>query len=395
VVSFLRLRRAERNSVSRRTIFLPVLLLALASSLLLALLVTSSAGSAPSTTCSAAQKAQRQAAVRAYQAKMQAARKAYFKTHKRVSLRAAFVKTQQAKLTRLRQAAACVVSQPAPPSSSPATTPTATTATGPVPAPPPGANEPFSFDSGITPADQDQITGDVAYAVQDEALLLGAPITSVSTFVSSSPNWLADQECRFWGHGGDCVQQVEHRWASGGTTAVGGTGGIFLYWAAPSWGYGASENQKIIAHELFHVFQYQLDKLVNNGSTPSSQVRPSGPVWLDEGAPEMVGYHVAADRRLFPSYASVLANQISRAKQISTPLSSLQTHDEAQIPSVYSLFHVAVDHLVSIGPAGLPALTAYYNALGAGMAWQDAFQAAFGMSVDAYYANFAAYRAGL
>ena len=68
----------------------------------------------------------------------------------------------------------------------------------------------------------------------------------------------------------------------------------------------------------------------------------------------MVGYRVAADRRLFPSYASVLTNQISRAKQISTPLSSLQTRDEAQIPGVYSLFHVAVDHLVSITPAGLP-----------------------------------------
>jgi hypothetical protein len=109
----------------------------------------------------------------------------------------------------------------------------------------------------------------------------------------------------------------------------------------------------------------------------------------------MVGYRVAADRRLFPSYTSVLTNQISRAKQISTPLSSLQTRDEAQIPNVYSLFHVAVDHLVSITPAGLPALTTYLNMLGAGMAWQDAFRAAFGMSVEAYYANFATYRAGL
>jgi hypothetical protein len=50
---------------------------------------------------------------------------------------------------------------------------------------------------------------------------------------------------------------------------------------------------------------------------------------------------------------------------------------------------------VSITPAGLPALTTYLNALGAGTAWQDAFRAAFGMSVEAYYANFAAYRAGL
>jgi hypothetical protein len=29
------------------------------------------------------------------------------------------------------------------------------------------------------------------------------------------------------------------------------------------------------------------------------------------------------------------------------------------------------------------------------MAWRDAFKTAFGMSVEAYYTNFAAYRAGL
>ena len=121
----------------------------------------------------------------------------------------------------------------------------------------------------------------------------------------------------------------------------------------------------------------------------------SGPIWLLEGSAEMVGYRVAVDRRLFPSYASVLAGQISSAKQIGTPLSSLQTYDEAQIPNVYGLFSVAVDHLVTVAPGGLPALTAYYSGLGAGMVWQDAFRAAFGLSIDAYYANFAAYRAGL
>lgn len=367
-------------------------MLVLASSLLLALLVVPTAGTAPGATCTAAQKAQRQTAVRTYQRTMRAARRVYFKAHEQAKLRVAFVKLQQRKLARLRHAAACVVPQPAPPPP-PATT---TTDTGPIPAPPPSPNELFYFDGAITPADQDEIKGDVAYALQDEGVLLGAPVTSVSTFASTSPDWLADQECRFIGHNDDgCLQNVRQRWASGGTTAVGGTGAIFLDWANPNWRYGAGENQKILAHELFHVFQYQLDKLVNNGSTPSSQVRPSGPVWLDEGAPEMVGYRVATDRRLFPSYAGVLAGQISRAKQISTPLSSLQTRDGAQIPGVYSLFHVAVDHLVNITPTGIGSLTTYLNKLGAGMTWQDAFRTAFGMTVEEYYANFAAYRAGL
>jgi hypothetical protein len=366
--------------VPRRIILPPLILLALASSLLLALLATSAAGSAAGTSCTAAQKAQRQAVLRAYQRKMPAARKAYFKAHAQASLRAAFVKAQQAKLARLRRAAACVVSQPAPPPP-----------TGPVPAPSPGPNELFNFDSGITAADQDEIKGDVAYAVQDEAALLGAPISAVTTFASTNPEWLADHECRFLQLRDDnCVQHVQQRYAGGGSGEAG-PGGLFLNWAAPSWRYDAGQNQKIIAHELFHVFQYQLDKVSVNGGD-DSHVPPGGPVWLLEGSAETVGYRVAADRRLVASSA---AGEISRAKQISTPLSSLERYADVQIPNVYSLFHVAVDHLVSITPAGVPALTTYFNAIGGGMAWQDAFRAAFGVSVEAYYANFAAYWAGL
>jgi hypothetical protein len=371
------------ESVTRRSIFLP-LLLGLASSLLFALLGVSTAGSAPGTSCTAAEKAQRQAVLRAYQRTMSASRNAYFKTHKQESLRAAFVKAQHAKLASLSRAAACVVSQPVPPASP-------LPPTGPVPAPPPGPNEFFTFDSGITAADEDEIKGDVAYAVQDEAALLGVPISAVTTFVSTNPGWLADQECRFLQLRDDnCVQHVQQRYAGGGSGEAG-PGGLFLNWAAPSWRYDAGQNQKITAHELFHVFQYQLDKVsVNSGD--DSHVPPGGPAWLLEGSAETVGYRVAADRRLVASSA---AGEISRAKQISTPLSSLERYADIQIPNVYSLFHVAVDHLVTITPAGVPALTTYFNVIGGGMAWQDAFRAAFGMSVEAYYANFAAYRAGL
>jgi hypothetical protein len=323
--------------------------------------------------CTAAQQSARQAALRAYQKRMIAQRRAYFRTHASPKLRRAFVKKQRVRLKALQAAAACTVPPPVD--------------TGPVPAPPPGPNTSFTFGGEMSAAAQDEIKGDVAYAMQDEAVLLGAPITSVATFASSNPDWLADQLCRFIGAGSKCFSYA------GGPAATSSHGGIFLNWASLSWTSGAPQNQKIIAHELFHVFQYQLDKLFAAHES-SSRVYLSGPVWLLEGSAEMVGYRVAVDRRLFPSYASVLAGQISRAKQIGTPLSSLETYDEAQIPNVYGLFSVAVDHLVTVAPGGLLALTGYYNALGAGMVWQDAFRAAFGMSIEAYYANFAAYRTG-
>jgi hypothetical protein len=343
--------------------------------------------------CTSSQKRRRTRALAAYKRDMGVARRAYFRGHRNAKARKAFVKQQQATLKALQRAAACRVRSTEPPPSPPPPPPPPPP--GPVPAPPPAPSEHFYFDGGITGADQDEIKGDVAYAVQDEAVLLGSPITSVSTFAATSPDWLADQECRFLKLGDDnCVQRVQQRYAGGASTGEAGPGGIFLYWPAPSWRYGPALNQKIIAHELFHVFQWQLDKVsVNSGD--DSHVPPSGPVWLAEGSAEMVGYRVAVDRRLFPSYANELTGQIREAKTISTPLSSLEKRADVQIPNVYTVFHVAVDHLVSITPAGLPALTTYLDAIGAGMAWQDAFRAAFGMSVDAYYSNFAAYRAGL
>ena len=40
-------------------------------------------------------------------------------------------------------------------------------------------------------------------------------------------------------------------------------------------------------------------------------------------------------------------------------------------------------------------MLSYFESIGRGIAWEGAFTAAFGKTVDAFYAEFAAYRAGL
>ena len=72
--------------------------------------------------CTAAQKAARLAALRAFQKRMIAQRRAYFRAHASVKLRRAFVKRQQARLKVLKAAAACTVALPAPPPTTPADT---------------------------------------------------------------------------------------------------------------------------------------------------------------------------------------------------------------------------------------------------------------------------------
>lgn len=246
----------------------------------------------------------------------------------------------------------------------------------------------------MTQSAQDLIAGDVAFAAEDENRLVGIQLDKVTVFASTDAAWLAERQCGLYGFGGSCVSDTAAFYASGNSAAQGGPGAVFLYWAASSWQFGNGASQKIIAHELFHVLQYQTDHLTNAGQTPFDQVRPTGPVWLDEGTPEMIGYHVMADREL-ANYASALAAQITATKQITAPLDQLERLSQTNIPNVYSLFALSVDHLVKTVPAGLSALATYYRALGSGAAWPQAFTQAFGMSVTEYYASFAAYRSTL
>jgi hypothetical protein len=339
---------------------------------------------AGSSTCTTAEKAHYKAAADAYARRMPQDRARYFKSHKSAKLRAAFVKRQKAKLKALRLKQACDDSAP------PQQTPPPIDLN-----PSPSANETFTFGPGMSASDQQLIEGDIAFAAEDENRLVGLALDKVRVFASTDANWLAAQQCGFNGYGGDCVSATARFYASGNSTAQGGPGAaVFLYWASSSWQGGAAATQKIIAHELFHVLQYQADHLVHAAETPFDQVRATGPVWLDEGAPELIGFHVMADRQL-GSYAGNLAGLIAAAKRIGAPLNELDRLSRTNIPGVYSLFAVAVDHLVNVVPAGVPAVAAYYRALGAGALWPDAFNQTFGMSVADYYAAFSDYRAKL
>jgi hypothetical protein len=333
--------------------------------------------------CTSAEKLRYQAAATLYARHMAQDRARYFRVHKSGKLRAAFVKKQNAKLRALRLKANCDDSAP------------------PEPLPPkidlnpaPSANELFVFGPEM-PADAQQlIKGDIAFAAEDEARLVGLSLDKVTVFASTDANWLAGKQCGVFGAGGDCVSATAAFYSSGNSTAQGGPAAVFIYWAASAWSGDAATKQKIIAHELFHALQYQTHHLVGAARTPFDQIRATGPVWLDEGAPEMVGFRVMADR-LLGSYAVALGNQSAVTKRIDTPLNQLERLSQTNIPSVYSLFALSVDHLLKSTPSGVPALAGYYRALGTGAAWPEAFKQAFGMSVGDYYANFADYRARL
>jgi cobalamin synthase len=306
----------------------------------------------------------------AYAAAMAKARTAYFKTHKSSAARKTYVAAQKAKLTRLRAAATAACTFPPVPA--------------PIVPPAPSANEHFVFSDEISQSTRDEVEGYVTFAVQDEQTLLGVQLDEVTVFVSTDAAWLAQHQCGFYGRTGDCVASTQTAYEQGNSSG-NGPRAVFVNWKSdnfqapsPTW-----IRQKIVAHEVFGMFEHQLDH----------QDGDPGPYWLYWGAQEMIGYRVAADRNLQP-YANTLITLHNAEKMLGYPPSEIATNASYDLVGHYWLAGVA-DHLVNVAPGGVRSLAAYWTALGGGAAWSDAFASAFGLTPDAFDANFADYRKGL
>ena len=84
---------------------------------------------------------------------------------------------------------------------------------------------------------------------------------------------------------------------------------------------------------------------------------------------------------------------MTQARETTAPLQSTETYNglKAADGVGYPLGFMATDFLVD-NFGGLPALVSFYDAIGPGTTWQDAFWSTFGLSVDEFYAEFEAYR---
>ena len=136
------------------------------------------------------------------------------------------------------------------------------------------------------------------------------------------------------------------------------------------------------AHELVHAFQYEL-----------AEGARKGPTWLTEGSAEFL-----ADRAMLSSGALHSAERewvVERAKGIDKPLRDLETRDDFRDKDnpgkYYPYSHMAAELLAF--RAGEGAILRYYALLTRGTDWRDAFESAFGLTVDEFYVLFEAHRA--
>ena len=143
------------------------------------------------------------------------------------------------------------------------------------------------------------------------------------------------------------------------------------------------------AHELSHVYQFRLGDVEN--PDPEGRILSRGPTWLIEGVAEFHAIRSLAKGGVI-SYEQRRKDFVHTALGVASPLSGLETRAGVIAnPGAYEYGAMAAELLAA--EAGEEAMIAYWTLLGPETPWQEAFQTAFGMTVDGFYVLFEDHRA--
>lgn len=173
---------------------------------------------------------------------------------------------------------------------------------------------------------------------------------------------------------------------------------IFILTSSPGWtraspiiGGPVKEGRvHTFVHELFHVVQREL-KAYDNTIFPQ---------WLNEGGAHYVAARVLEENRVY-DYAKIREGHLNIATNVinkNTRLQSMESSEgflpRGQDARNYSLAFLACEFMTrGLPDSGLPALVKFWEQLGKGTGWADAFEPAFKKKPGDFYTEFEAYRA--
>ena len=236
----------------------------------------------------------------------------------------------------------------------------------------------FNFRTGVSPQDQTDIRAGIASARLYLQAALGSGRTGVVVNVIAST-----------------TEPRPPGWPVG---FVADNNVIYLDTGHPNWSEfqqpftRTTRHMKITAHEYVHVWQYGLGGEL--GCIGPATMKPKRtPVWLFEGMAEYLAYQTLIKEALMTSaQASAFVTGIVKGAARPTALVDM----EIEYPSgddINSVGYLAVEQLAA--QRGLASLGTFCASVGAGEAWQTAFQTSFGISRDAFYQQFEVYRRAL
>ena len=144
------------------------------------------------------------------------------------------------------------------------------------------------------------------------------------------------------------------------------------------------------AHELSHVYQYTLQKH-GRFDTTHQEVRVIGPAWMQEGFATFHSERALAMGGVVP-YEQSRQKLIRQSRQVDVQLEETETYDGLSAgPGRYDMAAMASELLAA--KAGEEALISFWTLLGPDTPWREAFEAAFGITVEEFYPLFEEHRA--
>ncbi len=171
------------------------------------------------------------------------------------------------------------------------------------------------------------------------------------------------------------------------TTAESMPGAVFVATNSYAWQqFSDVERFRTAAHEYFHVVQMHLmGPLASQlAAAPSDRVGPQGPMWLFEGAAEYVGWKALEDAGLGSLEAHLKDHPLTANVGLAQLETSLTYNADQPDSAIRALSAVRL----LLGSGNPTPLIDYWQRLGDGETWQDAFEHAFGMPVSAFYEQF-------
>ena len=144
-----------------------------------------------------------------------------------------------------------------------------------------------------------------------------------------------------------------------------------------------------LAGSLFDVYRRALTGIWEG--TPRDAVDPEGPQWLRAGSREYLTYQ--ALRAPGPESCDPTRSHYARfSKAADTPLSETETSEAFwALENAYGYGFLAVELLAE--QAGPESIMGYFASLRTGVTWHEAFESAFGMTVEEFYQLFEERRA--
>ena len=259
----------------------------------------------------------------------------------------------------------------------------------PPPPPSPGAAATYVFGPEVTEAQQAAARDALDLAARYSRTKLGREVPAFNVWGYTDLEALARVYAE---KSGEVATPEEARALWRYLIAHAGNSGL---WVGPLW-FSSSDTanaKKILAKEEFMLLLYAIagGNSLNSGQ---DDIPRAGPRWLSEGTGELTAYLAIADAGL-TGLPGVRADWAQRAK--SSPvtlqrLAVLRGQFEAGV-NAWGIMPLAVERLV--GEGGTTKVLSYLEAVGRGESWEVAFAKVFGKSVDAFYAEFEAYRRGL